>query len=145
MKTRLFVLLALASVMAGCGMASTFRTPPTDRIERIPGSSFKRVVLTPLGARRIGIQTTLVKRVRLHPRGRLVDVIPDSAVVYDIHGHPYTYTRLVPLQFVRRPILITRNTGKVVFLGSGLRAGTRVVTVGGEELLGVELGVTSGE
>jgi hypothetical protein len=145
MKPRLLILLGLAVLMAGCGTTSSRQAPPTDRVQRIPGAAFKRIILTPLGARRIGLQTAPVGRARLRPHGPLVDVIPDSAVIYDIHGRAYTYTRQVPLQFVRRPIVITRNTGTRAFLGSGLPAGTRVVSVGGEELLGAELGVTSGE
>ena len=139
------VLLAAVAGLTGCGTSSPPTGRPPDRVEPIRGSSLRRVILTPLGARRIGLQTTSVRHLRVGPHGSLVDVIPASAVVYDVHGRAYTYTRLESLQFVRRPIVITRTTGGRVYLGSHLRVGTRVVSVGGEELLGAELGVTSGE
>jgi len=102
-------------------------------------------VLTPLGARRIGIQTAPVTLLRVAPHGRRAAVIPYSAVLYDNYGHAYTYTRRMPLQYVRRPIVVNRITGNSALLSSGLPAGTRVVSVGAEELYGIELGVTSGE
>ncbi|MFL5821837.1 MAG: hypothetical protein ACJ764_00180 [Solirubrobacteraceae bacterium] len=137
--------LAAAAALAGCGGSSPVQSRPPDRVEAIPGSPFKRVILTRQGAERIGIQTTVVKRLRVRAHGPLSAVIPYSAVIYDEQGRAYTYIRPVPLQYVRRPVVINRITAGSVFLRSGPRAGTRVVSVGAEELFGAELGVTSGE
>jgi glutamine amidotransferase PdxT len=48
------------------------------------------------------------------------------------------YTEIAPLTFVRAPIVIDEIDGNVVILKSGPPAGTRIVSVGGEELLGTE-------
>jgi glutamine amidotransferase PdxT len=42
------------------------------------------------------------------------------------------------LTFVRAPIVIDEVDGNVAVLKSGPPAGTRIVSVGGEELLGTE-------
>jgi hypothetical protein len=68
-------------------------------------------------------------------------VIPYAAVIYDAEGHAFTYTSPRPLTFVRAPIRVDRTEGRLAFLAKGPPAGTRVVTVGAQELLGVEYGV----
>jgi hypothetical protein len=64
--------------------------------------------------------------------------VPYSAVIYWIDGGAWVYTQIAPLTFVRAPIDIDEVLGNVVILKSGPPAGTRVVSVGGEELLGTE-------
>jgi hypothetical protein len=147
MKTRSLipVVLVLTAALAGCGTSSSAPIHPQDRLEPIAGSPFKRIILTPLGAARIGIETSSVRLLRVAPHGRRAAVIPYSAVVYDDYGHAFTYTRPMPLQYVRRPIVVNHITGNSAFLRSALPDGTRVVSVGAEELYGIELGVTSGE
>ena len=66
------------------------------------------------------------------------ETVPYSSVIYWIDGGAWVYTQIAPLTFVRAPIDIDQVDGDVVILKSGPPAGTRVVTVGGEELLGTE-------
>lgn len=67
-------------------------------------------------------------------------VIPDSAVVYDIHGAAWVYQDLGNGIFVRRRIEIARQVGSRAVVSRGLEPGTRVVTVGTAELFGTEFG-----
>jgi hypothetical protein len=64
--------------------------------------------------------------------------VPYSSVIYWIDGGAWVYTQIAPLTFVRAPIDIDEVDGDVVILNSGPPAGTRIVSVGGEELLGTE-------
>jgi glutamine amidotransferase PdxT len=64
--------------------------------------------------------------------------VPYSAVIYWIDGGAWVYTQVAQLTFVRAPIVIEEVDGDVAVLRSGPPAGTRVVSVGGQELLGTE-------
>jgi hypothetical protein len=64
--------------------------------------------------------------------------VPYSSVIYWIDGGAWVYTQIAPLTFVRAPIDIDQIDGNTVILKSGPPAGTRIVSVGGEELLGTE-------
>jgi hypothetical protein len=67
--------------------------------------------------------------------------IPYSAVIYGIEGGVWTYTSDGPLTFVRAPITVVAVQGDTAVLSTGPPAGTTVVTVGGEELLGTEFAI----
>lgn len=67
--------------------------------------------------------------------------IPYSAVIYGIEGGVWTYTADGPLTYVRAPITIAAVQGSTAVLSKGPPAGTEVVTVGGEELLGTEFAI----
>jgi hypothetical protein len=64
--------------------------------------------------------------------------VPYSSVIYWIDGGAWVYTQIAPLTFVRAPIDIDQVDGNTVILKSGPPAGTRIVSIGGEELLGTE-------
>jgi len=66
------------------------------------------------------------------------ETVPYSAVIYWIDGGAWVYTQIAPLTFVRAPIVIDEVDGDTAVLTSGPPAGTRIVSVGGEELLGTE-------
>ena len=66
------------------------------------------------------------------------ETIPYSSVIYWIDGGAWVYTQVAPLTFVRAPIVIDEVDGDVAVLKSGPPAGTRIVSIGGEELLGTE-------
>jgi len=66
------------------------------------------------------------------------ETIPYSSVIYWIDGGAWVYTQVAPLTFVRAPIVIDEVDGDVAVLKSGPPSGTRVVSVGGQELLGTE-------
>jgi hypothetical protein len=93
------------------------------------------VVLTPLGARRIGVQTAPAA-----PAGRNRTVVPYSALLYQSDGRSVMYTVTGPLTYTLVTVSVAGIQGSQVYL-TGLAPGTTVVTVGGEELLGVQDGV----
>ena len=66
------------------------------------------------------------------------ETVPYSSVIYWIDGGAWVYTQVARLTFVRAPIVIDEVDGNVAVLKSGPPAGTRIVSVGGEELLGTE-------
>jgi hypothetical protein len=64
-----------------------------------------------------------------------------AAVVYDPDGGTFTYTNPRPLVYVRHKIVVDDIEDDLAYLRRGPPVGTRVVTVGAGELLGVEEGV----
>jgi hypothetical protein len=66
------------------------------------------------------------------------ETVPYSSVIYWIDGGAWVYTQVAPLTFVRAPIVIDEVDGNVAVLKSGPRTGTKIVSVGGQELLGTE-------
>jgi RND family efflux transporter MFP subunit len=68
-------------------------------------------------------------------------VIPDSALVYDIHGQPWVYEDLGENRYARRRVEVARHVGDRAVVSRGIAQGTRVVTVAAAELFGVEFGV----
>jgi hypothetical protein len=67
-------------------------------------------------------------------------VVPYSALLYQPNGSSVIYTVTGPLTYTLVPVNVTGIQGDQVDL-TGLAPGTAVVTVGGEELLGVQDGV----
>jgi hypothetical protein len=90
------------------------------------------VTLTKEAAERLGIETVSIKRVG----GR--EVVPDAAVVYDPEGGTFTYSSPKSLTFVRHAITVDHIAGTKAVLTKGPPAGTAVVTVGSQELSGLE-------
>lgn len=137
MTSRLLLVPALAAAiaLAACGGSSSPRPAAPAKLEHFRGARELSVVLTPLGARRVGIRTAAVAG-----RGRAA-VVPYGAVVYEPDGTPIVYTNPAPRVFTRRRISIARVDGGRVYVRRGLAPRTRVVTVGAEELFGVQSGV----
>jgi hypothetical protein len=109
-------------------------------LQPIPGTGLERIILSPRAAYRIGIQTAPVARA-----GGSLERIPYAAVMYSPDGSTYVYSSPSHLTFVRAPIAIVRIGGGVAYLRDGPPPGTRVVTVGSDELLGTEEGVQDEE
>jgi hypothetical protein len=140
MRVRTAISVAMAAVgLAACGGSGS--PPPSQpaRLEHVHGSSTPSIVLTPLGAERIGIQTASVAGGS--PPGSVV--IPYTAVVYEPDGTPAVYTNPAPLTYTLVRISISDISGQRVYTTNGPAAGTKVVTVGAEELLGVQNGVAA--
>jgi hypothetical protein len=93
------------------------------------------VVLTPLGASRIGIQTTP------SVASRKLVIVPFQALLYEPDGRTVVYTRTGTYTYTRQFVTVAAINGNQVLVSAGLPAGTPVVTVGAEELLGVQNGV----
>jgi hypothetical protein len=66
-------------------------------------------------------------------------VIPYSSVIYDYKGGAWTYTTPEPLTFVRHRIEVEYVDGNKAILKEGPPVGTKIVTAGAAELMGVEL------
>jgi hypothetical protein len=77
-------------------------------------------------------------RVAQPDSSKTAKIVPYSAVIYDVRGDSWLYANPEPLVFVRHKIVIERILGNVVVLSDGPPAGTRIVSVGAAELMGVE-------
>ena len=132
----LLVILA-AAALAGCSRTSSAAGPLPPPAHVTAGShGAVSVVLTPLGAQRAGIQTAAAARAGLH--GQVV--VPYSALLYQPNGSSVVYAVTGPLTYTLATVSVASMQGSQVYL-TGLTPGTVVVTVGGEELLGVQDGV----
>jgi membrane fusion protein, heavy metal efflux system len=67
-------------------------------------------------------------------------VVPDTAVLYDIHGATWVYEDVGGNSYTRRRIEIARHAGDRAVVRRGLAEGVKVVTAGAAELFGTEFG-----
>jgi hypothetical protein len=128
----------LAAGAAGCAPASSSgqsSPPPTATLQNTPGSSVPSVVLTPVGKERIGLQTAPVG----DAGGKAT--FPYSALLYEPDGTAAVYVPTGQLTFLRHYVKVAAIHGSTVVVTSGVTLGQSVVTVGAEELLGVQNGV----
>ena len=130
------------AALAGCHGTTTTTSSagegagqPSARMERTGPNGALSVVLTRLGAQRAGIVTAAAGTAG---QGRAV--VPDSALLYQPDGSSVIYTVTGPLTYTLATVGVASIQGSQVYL-TGLKPGTTVVTVGGEELLGVQDGV----
>ena len=130
------VFLAAITFLSGCGGAVDDEYVIEEQpytLEPVKGKEeLLRVVLLESAAERLGIETAPVE-----VSGSKL-VVPYDAVYLDAHGDFWVYTNPEPLEFVRAPIEIARETSGRAFLTKGPPAGTDVVTVGVPELYGTE-------
>src|SRR5579884_893670 len=139
MTKGLIALLGGAALLAcaGCGASNPPRTEPSYVVGRVPGTHQWQIVLTPDGAGAIGIQTARAASVR----GRRASVtIPLSAIIYSATGETYAYVSPRRLAYRQVAIRVRTIVGRTVYLRSGVPPGSRVVTVGAEELFGAQTG-----
>jgi hypothetical protein len=127
--------IAAAAALAGCGSSTSSKPPAAGLLVNQTATSPGQIILTQLGATRIGVQTAPARA------SRTAVTIPYSAVVYDPSGKTFAFTNPRPLTYVEVPISIDRIAGNTVYLSRGPKAGAQVVTVGAEELYGVQAGV----
>lgn len=67
-------------------------------------------------------------------------VVPDAAVLYDIHGDAWVYQDMGGNSYARKRVQIARHAGGRAVIARGLAEGVKVVTVGAAELFGTEFG-----
>jgi hypothetical protein len=128
---------AVLAGAAGCSSGSPGAAQPTTaRLEVTGPAKVVSVVLTPLGAQRIAVQTApaMVTRSDI--------VVPYPALLYEPNGDAAVYVSTGRLTYTRYLVPVDSISGNFVYLKPGsLPAGARVVTQGAEELLGVQNGV----
>jgi hypothetical protein len=130
------VVVLLGAAVAGCGSSAAPLIPASGMHVNASPTSPDQVILTALGAQRIGVQTAPV---RAAPRS--VVVVPYSAVIYDPSGKAYVFTNVRPLTYVEVPVDVRQISGNSAYLTAGPQPGAKVVSVGAEELYGVQTGV----
>jgi hypothetical protein len=123
--------------MAGCSSGSTppARQAPPARMVRTGATGALSVLLTPLGAERIGIQTAS------SVADKKLVIVPYQALLYEPDGRTVVYTQTGTYTYTRQFVTVATINGSQVLVSAGLPAGVPVVTVGAEELLGVQNGV----
>jgi cobalt-zinc-cadmium efflux system membrane fusion protein len=67
-------------------------------------------------------------------------IVPESAVLYDIHGATWVYQDLGNNAYARRRIEVARHAGGRIVVSRGMVEGAKVVTAGAAELFGTEFG-----
>ena len=67
-------------------------------------------------------------------------VVPETSVLYDIHGGTWVYEDLGHNAYARKRIQVARHAGDRVVVARGIKDGARVVTAGAAELFGTEFG-----
>lgn len=64
-------------------------------------------------------------------------VVPQSALLVDHAGAAWIFTNPQPQLFIRQPVKVTSMDGELAVLSEGPPAGTEVVIVGADKLLGL--------
>jgi multidrug efflux pump subunit AcrA (membrane-fusion protein) len=129
--------VAATAGLAGCASsASSAAQSPTSALVAPPPTAAPNVVLTPLGAQRIGLETAPVSA---GPGGAAT--FPYAALLYEPNGQTVVYVPTGTLTYTRHFVKVDAITGGQVTVTSGVTPGERVVTDGAEELLGVQNGV----
>jgi len=140
----LLALSMLAAVLAlsACGAApgTEEEAPEAAKVEPIPGTHMKKIVLEPAALGRLGIRTVEVRPWHEQDGGVGVQV-PHAAVFYAAEGASFIYTNPAPRTYVRQKVVIDDIIRGTAYLAKGPPPGTTVVTEGAPELLGVETGV----
>ena len=67
-------------------------------------------------------------------------VVPEAAVLYDIHGDAWVYQDMGGNAYARRRVQIARHAGGRAVIARGIDEGVKVVTAGAAELFGTEFG-----
>jgi len=135
-----WIIIAVAVALlplAGCGKGaekSAVAMPPA-RIEPTSESGIRRITLTELAAKRIGIEVGQVTAAE----GRLQ--VPYSALLYDTTGGEWVYVNPEGKVYKRAAVKVDRIDGNTMYLLKGPDPGTNVVTVGAAELYGAEFEV----
>ena len=135
-RSVVLLIIVAVTVLAGCGKTDPAASPPPPAHVKVGNHGTVSVVLTPQGAQRAGIQTALAAHAG---RGGQA-MVPYSALLYHGDGSSVIYVVTGPLTYTLVPVAVASIQGNEVYL-TGLAPGTAVVTVGGEELLGVQDGV----
>ena len=153
--------VVLGIAVAGCGSQQDSSPAPSARLVGATGTSPGQIILSQVGEQHLGLRTAATKAVPTPPpvvttttvagvkhttstpapRPSASVIVPYSAIVYDPSGKTYVFTQRSPRTYAEVPASVDHIDGDSVYLSSGPKAGTAVVTVGAEELYGVQTGV----
>ena len=133
----LLCLLALPLALTACGggTGGGAASEPA-AVQRVAGTDVYRITLSAEAAKRLGVRTAAVAESGGHA------VIPYDALFYAAAGTTWAYVNTKPLTFEREQVVVDRIDGARVILTRGPAAGTKVATVGVEELHGIEAGAS---
>ncbi|KAA0231024.1 efflux RND transporter periplasmic adaptor subunit [candidate division KSB1 bacterium] len=67
-------------------------------------------------------------------------IVPFSAILYDIHGGTWVYTRMSPHTYTRQRVELHHVVDTLAVLARGPDSGTEVVITGAAEIFGTEFG-----
>lgn len=134
----------VVALLAGLHLTGCAKVPNTEpvtevgpaKVEHLEGADPARVTLTPEAMKRLDIQTGAIGELTIE--GKVRQVIPYAAVLYDTDGDTWTYATSAAGVFVRSHVTIDRIVGNQAVLSAGPAVGTRVVIVGAAELYGSE-------
>ena len=133
--------LAVTALAAGCAKTGGEEeaTSGAATVKPVPGTDLAQVTLTADAVRRLDVQTGTVEG------SGAQRTMPYRAVFYDPEGRTWAFVTDAPRTFVRAPIVVDHIDGDTAFLTDGPEPGAAVVTVGGPEIYGAELGVGDDE
>jgi hypothetical protein len=135
-STVMIAVSVLAPLLFGCGEAveSKFIPEPPAMAEKL-AAGLTRITLTESASKRLGIR---FEEMSSSERGLQA---PFAVVLYDNHGGEWVYISPQPNVFVRASVKIVRVEGNMAQFLAGPPAGTKLVTDGAAQLLGIESGV----
>lgn len=141
---RWMVVVVIIAGLPNPAPADTARKTEPAKVEPVPGTDLRRVILTAKAAERLGIETATVREAPVTPprdgHSQVVrKILPYASVIYDVRGDTWAYTNPEPLIFIRHRISVDYIAGDLAVLSEGPAAGTTVVNVGAAELFGIEL------
>ena len=137
---RWMVVLPVAACLQLAGCKHTpedTEEPKAVHVEHLDGPEPARITLAAEAAKRLQMQTDVVRETEIDGARRLV--MPYAAILYDTQGATWVFTSPQPLTYMRHSITVDHIVGDVVVLTEGPPAGTAVVTVGAAELYGSEI------
>ena len=108
-------------------------------VEPVDGTDLSRVTFSPSAMKRLDVKTASVRAVEVD--GKKGTAVPYAALFYDAEGGTWVYVSPKPRTFVRQQITVDYIDGTNAFLSAGPAVGTRVATVGVQELYGAESGI----
>lgn len=127
-------LITAALALSACGATPAAQDSGEElaTVTPIKGTDTNLVTLKQEASDTLGIKTTAITKERGH------EVLPAAALVYAADGRTFTYSSPRPNQYMRTAITVDRIDGQTVILKKGPPPGTNVVTVGAQELFGLE-------
>ena len=143
------LLLVGGTALSGCaGSAVGAPAPGSEqpaRVEPVPGTDAKKVVLTERAAARLGIRTETASLVASTGAAgtEARTTVPYSALLYDTKGDTWVFEEVAVHTYLRRKIDVEVVDGETVVTRRGPSLTAEVVTVGAAMLYGTELGTGS--